>query len=143
MNSELNLPEDDPMAFEVLYQWLYSGRVLEADAYTGGVITNEILWLRVFKMADCRLVDGLMEIVYQRLLGNEGGRSYKSSGQHRRIRRFVSVEYSTCSSRLKSEGLLDKAFQKETRQHESCMRQVVLVQEIGDTTVRKYCHEVL
>jgi BTB/POZ domain len=66
-NSEPSLPEDNPMAFEVLYQWLSFDKVLEAHAYTGGVTTNENLWLRVFKMANCHLVDELKKTVYKRL----------------------------------------------------------------------------
>ena len=64
---QLHLPSECPMTFEVLYQWLYSGRFLRAKFYTQGQIPEDTLWLRVYKMAECRLVDELQRVAYQRL----------------------------------------------------------------------------
>ena len=67
-SSGLELPDDCPFAFEVLYQWLYSGHVRDyASWYTEDKIPADLLWLRLYKLADCRLVEPLVEIAYARL----------------------------------------------------------------------------
>ena len=67
-SSGLEMANDCPFAFEVLYQWLYSGYVKDhASWYTGDKIPADLLWLRLYKLADCRLVEPLVEIAYARL----------------------------------------------------------------------------
>ena len=67
-SSGLEMANDCPFAFEVLYQWLYSGCVREyASWYTDNKIPADLLWLRLYKLADCRLVEPLVEIAYERL----------------------------------------------------------------------------
>jgi hypothetical protein len=63
----LELKRDCPIAFEVLYQWLYSGAVHHASFYTQSRITDDVLWLRVYKLANASLVDKLQEVAYSRL----------------------------------------------------------------------------
>ncbi len=64
----LKLPNDCPVAFEIFYHWLYSGLIYEAGSYThSNDILPEVLWLRVYKFADCRLIDPLMQLAYQKL----------------------------------------------------------------------------
>lgn len=64
----LKLPEDCPFAFEVLYQWIYSGKVMShASWYTEKLIPADLLWLRVYKLVDCKLVKPWMEVAYARL----------------------------------------------------------------------------
>jgi hypothetical protein len=65
----LQLQEDCPMAFEVLYQWLYSGKIMSAKFYTEDRIADDVLWLRVHKLADARMVDRLQDAAYERLQG--------------------------------------------------------------------------
>jgi|SRR5271154_1848039 len=63
----LELEEDCPMIFEVLYRWLYSGYIFEANNYTQGRIPDDVLWLRVYKFADMRLLDELQGEAYTAL----------------------------------------------------------------------------
>jgi hypothetical protein len=63
----LELKHDCPIAFEVLYQWLYSGAIHHASFYTRSRITDDVLWLRVYKLANASLVDKLQEVAYSRL----------------------------------------------------------------------------
>ena len=67
IGNQLDLPNDCPMAFEVIYQWLYSGEVLRAKFYTQDRIPEDTLWLRVFKMAQYQLVDDVQKVAYGRL----------------------------------------------------------------------------
>lgn len=67
-SSGLELSHDCLFAFEVLYQWLYSGKVMDqATWYTDRKIPADLLWLKVYKLADCRLVEPLVETAYARL----------------------------------------------------------------------------
>jgi hypothetical protein len=66
--SGLELTEDCPFAFEVLYQWLYSGKIMdEASWYTNYTIRSDLFWLKVYKLGDCRLAEPLVEVAYDRL----------------------------------------------------------------------------
>ncbi|RMD41267.1 hypothetical protein DV735_g3874, partial [Chaetothyriales sp. CBS 134920] len=55
------LPWVCPEAFEVFYQAVYSGRVYHAHYYT------DVLWLRVFSLAQYTLFEDLLSVAYQRL----------------------------------------------------------------------------
>ena len=67
-SSGLEMSDECPFAFEVLYQWLYTGYVKDhASWYTNDKIPADLLWLRLYKLADCRLVEPLVEIAYARL----------------------------------------------------------------------------
>lgn len=66
---ELTLKDECPMAFEVLYQWLYSGKVLRAQFYTQGRVAEDVLWLRVYILADKRLIYELQKEAYEKLRG--------------------------------------------------------------------------
>jgi BTB/POZ domain len=63
----LKLEEDYPMVFEVLYHWLYSGCILQASFYTQGSIPDDLLWLRVYKFADMRLLEKFQELPFRLL----------------------------------------------------------------------------
>ncbi len=64
----IRLPEDCPVAFEVIYQYLYSGKIQDsASWYTDSLMSDELLWLRVYNLGDCRLMEGLQEAAYERL----------------------------------------------------------------------------
>ena len=67
-SSGLEMADDCPFAFEILYQWLYSGYVRDyASWYTNDKVPADLLWLRLYKLADCRLVEPLVKIAYARL----------------------------------------------------------------------------
>ena len=66
-HGEIDLGDDCPLAFEVLYQFLYSGKVIKAKFYTQAQIEDDVLWLRVYKLADKRMVERLQEIAYDKL----------------------------------------------------------------------------
>ncbi len=55
-----------PIAFEVLYQYLYSGRVLLPPFYTDA-IPDDVLWLRAFKLAHGTMFQSLLKLVYKRI----------------------------------------------------------------------------
>lgn len=63
----LGLIHDSPMAFEVLHQWLCSGVVHCASFYTQSRIADDVLWLRMSKPVNARLVEKLQDIAYNRL----------------------------------------------------------------------------
>ena len=61
----LELVAVDPMTFEVLYQWLYTGSVRDVvDFALESSIDIDLLWLRVFTMAHQYMVHALQEISY-------------------------------------------------------------------------------
>ncbi len=61
----LKLTAVDPMTFEVLYQWLYTGSVRDiADFAAQSNIDIDLLWLRVFTMAHQYLINPLQEISF-------------------------------------------------------------------------------
>lgn len=67
-SSGLDLSHDYPFAFDVLYQCLYSGKVMDQAAwYTDGKIPADLLWLRVYTLADCRLLEPWVETECARL----------------------------------------------------------------------------
>ena len=59
--------EECSMAFEVLYQWIYSGRILKATFYTNDALSEDVFWLRVFRLGDYRLVSHLQQYAYDKL----------------------------------------------------------------------------
>jgi len=63
----LELEEDYPMIFEVLYHWLYSGSILQASFYTQGSIPDDLLWFRMYEFADMRLLEKFQELAFQLL----------------------------------------------------------------------------
>lgn len=65
----IKLDDQDPIAFSVLYHYLYSGSVQQADFYTKNRITDDVLWLRTFKLADATMMQPLLHIAYDRIRG--------------------------------------------------------------------------
>ena len=67
----VNLVDHDPRAFEVLYQFLYTGRLIDAIFFKSTTMHDlevDVLWLRTLKLADYTLVYELRRAVYARLL---------------------------------------------------------------------------
>ncbi len=63
--SYLELTTLDPMIFEVLYQWLYTGSVDHVlDFAAESNVDIDLLWLRVFTMAHQYMIDLLQKISY-------------------------------------------------------------------------------
>jgi BTB/POZ domain len=61
----LELAAVDPMTFEVLYQWLYTGSVRDiADFAADSGIDIDLLWLRVFTAAHQYMIKELQEISF-------------------------------------------------------------------------------
>lgn len=67
IEAKITLADQDPIAFGVLYQYLYSGNVHKADFYTQERIPDDLLWLRTFKLADATMLQPLIHIAYDRL----------------------------------------------------------------------------
>lgn len=59
--------DHDPIAFKVLYQYIYSGNVHAAAFYSKGEIPDDLLWPRTFKLADATMVHSLLHTTYDRL----------------------------------------------------------------------------
>lgn len=66
-DGHMNLPEDWPESFEVLYSWLYSGQVEAADFYTKGAISPALFWVSVYLMGDRLLVQQIQSIAFDRM----------------------------------------------------------------------------
>ena len=59
----LELPAVDPMTFEVLYQWLYTGSVRDIPNFAAeSGIDIDLLWLRVFTAAHQYMIKDLQQI---------------------------------------------------------------------------------
>jgi hypothetical protein len=55
----------DPMTFEVLYQWLYTGSVGSIPSFAAqSDVDHDLLWLRVFAMAHQYMINPLQEIAF-------------------------------------------------------------------------------
>ena len=63
----LKLPDHDAISFSVLYHYLYSGDVRDANHYTKNRIPDDVLWLRTFKLADATMLHSLLKISCDRL----------------------------------------------------------------------------
>jgi hypothetical protein len=63
----IELAEDDPIAFKVLYHYIYSGNVHAANFYSRSLIPDDVLWLRTFKLVHATEVRSLLHIAYARL----------------------------------------------------------------------------
>jgi hypothetical protein len=66
-DGHMNLPEDWPESFAVVYGWMYSGQVEAADSYTKGLISPALFWVSVYLMADRLLVGKIQSIAFHRL----------------------------------------------------------------------------
>lgn len=71
--SVICLKEHDPIAFSVLYQYIYTGNVHAADFYSKGTIPDDLLWLRTFNISDATMVHPLLHIAYDRLRSEFSG----------------------------------------------------------------------
>ena len=67
----LTLKQHSPQAFEVLYQYIYTGVIHPATFYSprDTLIGQDVLWLRVFRLADATMFHDLALIAYGRLRG--------------------------------------------------------------------------
>ena len=63
----LELRDHCPMAFGVLYQYIYTGQVQPSHYYTDCRIESDTLWLRTFQLADVMLLSDLKRIAYEAL----------------------------------------------------------------------------
>jgi hypothetical protein len=61
---QVELPDEQPMMFEVFYQWLYTEKLHAKEAYTEDAIKTDLFWLHVFAMADRLLLDELSRETY-------------------------------------------------------------------------------
>ena len=82
-NGIIKLHHHCPIAFEVLYQWLYAGKVFApTDFQNPGVLElyynpgpwHQMYWLRLFKIADETMMAPLKKAAYQHLTANCFGR---------------------------------------------------------------------
>ena len=65
---KLELEDDCPMAFEVLYHWMYSGRVYDHTFYPTGTQTpDDLFWLEVYIFAGRRLLQNLQKESFLKL----------------------------------------------------------------------------
>ena len=63
--SYLELTAVDPLTFEVLYQWLYTGSTRDIPDFAAeSNVDIDLLWLRVFTMAHQYMIDPLQESSY-------------------------------------------------------------------------------
>lgn len=72
---EMLLKNECSMAFEVLYQYLYSGQVLKAKFFTQSRIPDDVLWLRTYKLSHHTQIDSLLHESYsniRQILHDEG-----------------------------------------------------------------------
>ena len=68
VDKTVKLEEECPMAFAVLYHFLYTSKVSdETTFYTEGKIPKDLHWLRTLKLADFTLVHPLLLIAYERV----------------------------------------------------------------------------
>jgi BTB/POZ domain len=65
--NEIEFKHDCPMAFEVLYQYMYSGHVQSTEFYTQSTVPDDVHWFRTLKLADATMVSEVQRISYQRL----------------------------------------------------------------------------
>ena len=59
---KVNLPEEDPQMFQLLYNWLYSGRVAKGvSSYLkkDDVCSGDMFWWKVYLMGDRLMIDSL------------------------------------------------------------------------------------
>ncbi|ERF74420.1 hypothetical protein EPUS_06598 [Endocarpon pusillum Z07020] len=64
-SSYLELKAVDPLTFEVLYQWLYTGSMRDIPGFAAeSNVDIGLLWLRVFTMAHEYMIDQLQESSY-------------------------------------------------------------------------------
>ena len=68
--NELTLHEYFAMAFEVLYQYIYTGLVQPACFYTKSSVPSDVLWSRTFKLADATMLHDLKQIAFKSLREN-------------------------------------------------------------------------
>ena len=59
--------KEHPLAFEVLYHYLYTGQVQPADFYIHDKTPEDVLWLRMIQIADLTMIQPLLHISYERL----------------------------------------------------------------------------
>jgi hypothetical protein len=72
----LKLPRDCPMAFAILYQWLYSGKILSTSFYVpDNEIRRNLFWLEVYTFADSRGLTHIRESAFQKLRWSFNGTS--------------------------------------------------------------------
>ena len=61
----LHLKDHCPMAFEVLYQYIYTGQTQPSVFYTKFGVKSDTLWLRTFRLADAIMIEDLKGIAYR------------------------------------------------------------------------------
>ena len=71
------------MAFEVLYQYIHTGVVQDAAFYTENIVIRQqdVLWLRVLKLADATMFRDLGLIAYEKLRNEFNDRTAKPPSQ--------------------------------------------------------------
>ena len=68
LQKELQLPDDSPMGFEVLYHWIYSGLVYDHKFYpTGNQMSHEFFWIAVYIFAKRHLLHNIQKEAFRRL----------------------------------------------------------------------------
>lgn len=58
-DGHINLPDNWPESFELLYGWLHSGQVEAANFYTNSLTSPALFWVSVYIMADRLLVQSV------------------------------------------------------------------------------------
>jgi len=65
-DQKITLPEDDSEAFQVFYDWLYTGKISTEDSTHTSSLYPDHFWLKVYRMADRLMIKGLQVIAYER-----------------------------------------------------------------------------
>ena len=63
----VTLSKEHPLAFDVLYHYLYSGKVEHANFYVHDKTRHDLFWLRVIKLADATMINHVLRVAYDRL----------------------------------------------------------------------------
>jgi hypothetical protein len=67
VDAKVELPEQCPYAFTVLYHYVYCGQVFNAEYYSENLVPADALWLRALKLADYTGVQPLAVAAYEKL----------------------------------------------------------------------------
>ena len=106
-DGHINLPDDWPESFEVVYGWLYSRRVEAADFYTNGLISPALFWVSVYILSDRLLIKEIQSIAFGRIT-----EIFNDIVQVIPTARFITelFEYGSCNSILETYVIRHSAF---------------------------------
>ncbi|KAK5209067.1 hypothetical protein LTR41_005466 [Exophiala xenobiotica] len=69
LSQEVKLPEDDPVLFACVYDWLYFGLVQRVDSlafiHARSLWYDDHVWLQIYRMADRMMMPGLKALAFK------------------------------------------------------------------------------